>query len=212
MLDIESERFQSSLGDVIHWCAIHHRAILVESPEATDRRRLYEQAHQLFAEARTAANRWWLGKRQNETDQWKNAQQLLSKIGESYGSLERRLRHLDLMPSRSIDDLKTESDWSQAVSEVVNRRRELIDENPVVEDSACAVSGRLLKYFPLENLADGAAHVSSFGFYDWNNVPAWDIWVAFSNSALFSWVPSGLIEAAQMGIDVNPENCIRWAQ
>jgi hypothetical protein len=77
--------------------------------------------------------------------------------------------------------------------------------------SAYAKGGRILLYIPQENLADGAAQVSSGGFYDADNVPPWDVWVGFSNSALVSWVPPTLIEVAQMGIDANPENCIRWS-
>jgi hypothetical protein len=71
--------------------------------------------------------------------------------------------------------------------------------------------GRLLLYTPSENLACGAAEVSSNGFFDVNNVPPWDIWVGFSERTLVSWVPPALIEVAQMGIYVNPEECIRWA-
>jgi hypothetical protein len=67
-----------------------------------------------------------------------------------------------------------------------------------------------LLYFPAENHACGAAQVSSGGFFDTDNGPPWDIWVAYEGNALISWVPPGLIVAAQMGIDVNPENCIQW--
>jgi len=45
-----------------------------------------------------------------------------------------------------------------------------------------------------------------------NNVPPWDTWVAFSEKMLVSWVPPALIDVAQMGIDVNPEECIGWAE
>ena len=58
---------------------------------------------------------------------------------------------------------------------------------------------------------DGAAKYSSNGFFDVNNVPPWDIWVAFSEQTLVSWVPPMLLELAQKGIDANPEGCIRWA-
>jgi hypothetical protein len=73
-----------------------------------------------------------------------------------------------------------------------------------------ADSGRFLVYLPHENLACGAAEFSSNGFYDLNNVPPWDLWVSFSDGELISWVPIGLIEAAHMGIDANPEQCIQW--
>jgi hypothetical protein len=115
------------------------------------------------------------------------------------------------MPSRALDELGTDTDWLQAVSEVVSKRSAQNQQNPSVEGhSISADSGRFLIYFPHENLADGAAQVSSNGFFDVNNVPPWDVWVSFSDGALISWVPLGLIELAQMGIDANPEECIRW--
>lgn len=48
-------------------------------------------------------------------------------------------------------------------------------------------------------------------FFDVDNVPPWDIWVGYTDGALLTWVPTALIEAAQMGIDANPEQCIHWA-
>ena len=71
--------------------------------------------------------------------------------------------------------------------------------------------GRLLLFVPSETLFDGAAQLSSNGFFDADNVPPWDIWVDFSEGTLVSWVPPALLDVAQMGIYVNPEACIRWA-
>jgi hypothetical protein len=78
--------------------------------------------------------------------------------------------------------------------------------------------GRLLVYFPDEELADGAAEAESEGFFDVNNAPPWDTWLAMVEDAsrrarnpyLVAYVPAELIQLAQQGIDVNPEECIRW--
>lgn len=211
MLAVDSEQFQSSLHDVVGWCATHYGTLVRDSAEATDRRNQYETANALFEEARTIAGRRWRRRSITETDQWKRAQTLWSQIGALFDSLESRLRGPSLMPSRAIDELRTDSDWFQAVSEVVSKRRERKKrDSPVEDDFAFVDLDRLLIYFPHENPADGAAEVSSNGFYDANNVPPWEIWVSFSDGALISWVPLGLIEVAQMGIDANPENCIRW--
>jgi hypothetical protein len=74
--------------------------------------------------------------------------------------------------------------------------------------------GRLLVYFPDEQLADGAAEAESNGFFDVDNVPPWDTWVGLYPSErgeyLVSWVPSQLAELVGRGIRVNPEECIRW--
>jgi hypothetical protein len=76
--------------------------------------------------------------------------------------------------------------------------------------------GRLLIYFPDQELADGAAEVESRGFLDVNNAPPWDTWVAFiqheksAQSHLISWVPPEFLPLADAGIRVNPEECILW--
>lgn len=77
--------------------------------------------------------------------------------------------------------------------------------------------GRLLAYFPDSDLADGAAEAESKGFFDVNNAPPWDTWVALTDDerdeqhpCLVSWVPSEFIELAGAGILVNPEECVKW--
>jgi hypothetical protein len=81
--------------------------------------------------------------------------------------------------------------------------------------------GRLLIYFPNHDLACGAAEQETAGFFDINNVPPWDTWVAyfqdeqpnidsFDTEYLIAWVPSVFVGLANDGIDVNPEQCIQW--
>jgi len=79
--------------------------------------------------------------------------------------------------------------------------------------------GRLLVYLPDDNLADGAAEVESKGFFDIDNTPPWDTWVALlrnpagdlsSEWHLVCWVPDPLVDLADRGILVNPEKCLLW--
>lgn len=80
--------------------------------------------------------------------------------------------------------------------------------------------GRLLIYFPNVDLACGAAEQETAGFFDVNNVPPWDTWVAyiqdeynadsFDTEYLIAWVPPEFVSLANDGIDVNPEQCIMW--
>jgi hypothetical protein len=80
--------------------------------------------------------------------------------------------------------------------------------------------GRLLVYFPDADLCDGAAEVGSNGFFDVFNAPPWDTWIAYFSDArpelcgydsyLVAYVPAGLVETANNGIVVNPEECIQW--
>jgi hypothetical protein len=75
-----------------------------------------------------------------------------------------------------------------------------------------------LLYYPDEDLADGAAESESKGFFDIHNAPPWDTWIAMVEDAgrsernpyLIAWGPEEFVAHAQRGIDVNPEECIRW--
>jgi hypothetical protein len=116
-----------------------------------------------------------------------------------------------LKPSFGLDEFGDDTVWAKAVAEVVARRSRLTAAMSA-EKRDTSVGGRLLLYTPSENLACGAAEASSNGFFDVNNVPPWDIWVEFSEGTLVSWVPPALTDVAQMGIYVNPEACIRWAE
>jgi hypothetical protein len=77
--------------------------------------------------------------------------------------------------------------------------------------------GRLVVYWPDLDLCDGAAEAESRGFFDVNNTPPWDTWVAFvhypddsDSSYLLAWVPSEFIDLADAGIRVIPEECVKW--
>lgn len=72
-------------------------------------------------------------------------------------------------------------------------------------------NGRLLLFAPEDNLSDGAAEYASMGFFDVENVPPWDTWIVMFGKYLVSWVPPQLFRLVQEGLDVNPEQCIVWA-
>jgi hypothetical protein len=172
---------------------------------------LYEQSEQQMQEARASASQSWLRRKITDTRQWHQAMALLKQVRDSLGPMEDRLRSATLKPSFALNEFGTNAPWAEAVAEVVNRRSQSLSRISPEEGLNLSTSGRLLLYYPHENLACGAAEVSSNGFFDVNNVPPWDIWVDFSERTLVSWVPPVLLEAAQMGIDVNPEECMRWA-
>jgi hypothetical protein len=75
--------------------------------------------------------------------------------------------------------------------------------------------GRLLLYEPDTNLSDGAAKVETYGFFDEENVPPWDTWVAYmvevsERDFLACWIPQHYVSLAAAGIAVNPEQCLAW--
>lgn len=83
-----------------------------------------------------------------------------------------------------------------------------------------AHSGRLMVYFPDADLCDGSAEIETEGWFDVFNCPPWDTWVGFFRDAgpstdstsnyLVAWVPPVFVDLVAHGIEVNPEQCIRW--
>jgi len=210
MADFRSEPFQDSLSDTVAWCNMKAIGMDAESEGIRRRHALYVQAEQRWNEARETIKQGWLPRRITDTKQWQQAMALLKQIRDSLGPMDRKLRSPELKPSFGFDKFGDDALWAKAVAEVVAKRARLMAGSPS-EFRNTNVGGRLLLYTPSENLACGAAEVSSNGFFDVNNVPPWDIWLDFSEGTLVSWVPPALLDVAQMGIYVNPEECIRWA-
>jgi len=85
-------------------------------------------------------------------------------------------------------------------------------------------SGRLLLFDPGQSLSDGVAMVESNGFFDADNEPAWDTWIAYVHERprrlgawthldayLLCWVPPAFVDLVDGAIAVNPEECLLWA-
>jgi len=207
---VGSEHFRRSLRDVIRWCATQPiTAEKSDSQKVLSRTALRAQANQLLDEAHRIANRGWRRRKIQDTTQWNCAQQIFAEILNSFGPVQTAMRSSQLSPGLLTSNMSAQ-DWSEVVAQVGAKRSQLLDRVPEYEQGNYANAGRLLLYWPENNLAGGAAQASSGGFFNVDNVPPWDIWVTYEGRVLISWVPPGLIELAQMGIDVNPENCIQW--
>jgi uncharacterized protein (TIGR02996 family) len=113
-----------------------------------------------------------------------------------------------------------------AVNALANRRAELLagEVGHAWASRGGLAGGRLLLFDPEGTLSDEAAEANSEGYFDANNIPAWDAWVWYAeepaarqgdwtmwSSYLVAWVPPRLVELADGGIRVNPEQCIEWA-
>jgi hypothetical protein len=211
MIDARSPHFSRSLAEAAAWCALQSLGLNdADLPAMRQRRALSERATQLWKEACTLSQQA-SNLKIADTVQYQEAMALLKRVRDSYGPLEHQLRSTSLKPTFALDEFRSEVPWAEAVARVVAKRGELVGPDSADKYSVEVEQGRLLLYNPTENLADSAAQFSSNGFFDADNVPPWDIWVSFSDWTLVSWVPPTLIEAVQMGIDANPENCIRWA-
>jgi hypothetical protein len=100
------------------------------------------------------------------------------------------------------------------VDNLIELRRALLGVSERRSATSLA-GGRLLVYLPDENVFDGAAKVATNGFFNQDNIPPWDTWVAYfydnaNLNYLVSWIHPDLIAIASEGIRVNPEACIRW--
>lgn len=181
------------------------------SDHVRQRHALYSQAEQQWEEAIEAVKRGRHRTNIADTKQYQHAMSLLKQIRDCLGPMDRKLRSPELKPTFTLDEFGDNGPWAQAVAEVVALRSRLIAQT-ITGQVDISVGGRLLLYSPSENVACGAAEASSNGFFDTNNVPPWDIWLDFSDGTLVSWVPPALVDVAQMGVFVNPEECIRWAK
>jgi hypothetical protein len=198
---------QVSLAEAFSWCKLQTlTATPYESPDILRRRALFLEAGNLYAEA------YKRGEFYSDGSLYQKARALHTEADvDSLVMLRGQLRTADFLKEDEQGALSAET-FSDAFSLVTSRRREHVKQLHIqVTSPSSKEDGRLLHYWPHENLACGAAEYSSNGFFDQNNVPPWDTWMSFDGRTLVSWVPSILIPLAQDGIDANPEGCIAWA-
>jgi hypothetical protein len=144
-----------------------------------------------------------------ETIAWTNAIVARSDFRASmrYPDLQWRLLH------DGRDDAVCEVGLARQFA-LVDKRIALVREYPDFR------GGRLMVYFPDGDLCDGAAEQETSGFFDVFNVPPWETWVGYFeespgrkgsyDSFLLAYVPQCLINLADAGMNVNPEECILW--
>lgn len=110
--------------------------------------------------------------------------------------------------------------WPARTDWVCARRAEMLGSAPAVD----AAAGRLLVFDPGESLTDGAAQVESEGWFDEDNAPPWETWIAYIieeprhagrwthlDSYLLCWVPGDRVDVVDRSILVIPERCVEWA-
>jgi hypothetical protein len=157
--------------------------------------------------------------------------EVLRAIGETTAWCTHRLLRADDLRSSTLDPsptlgvpsfkelgidafVKAKRDSYQRATESIKRKRSEVLCNaatPTVEPAEAQALGRLLLYEAMETVSDGAAEASSHGFFDIEDAPPWDTWFWYKEGTIFCWVPESLVSDAQAGIDVNPVDCIRWA-
>lgn len=214
------ERLQSSVSDfatrlseTIAWCSGQRlECNPEESHEIQRRRKLGEEAAKLSGCA-------WLVPTYNPLKYilQRRSRRLFGKarLGSIPPPLAEQLRAKILDPGWHTDpDRKMFPSDRPAqvviVEAVVSKRAEELRKSghyPSAIDTG-PNGGKLLLYAPDENLFDGAAEYSSKGLFDVDNIPPWDTWVCFFGEYIVSWVPPQLLDLANAGINVNPEQCV----
>ncbi len=132
---------------------------------------------------------------------------------QSHCILGNQLRSLELKPTAegALPPLSWREASVQGLAE--KRSQKLKQLEPGFETSAqkTHVAGRFVAYAPEGILSDGAAEAQSLGFFDVDDVPPWDTCIALVDRYVLAWVPPLLLGFARRGIEVNPEECIKWA-
>ena len=135
------------------------------------------------------------------------------------------LEREDFMPEMRYPNLQCRSlrdGRDTAICEVGATRQAALVETTTALVNTCPelVGGRLMVYYPDGDLCDGAAEQETGGFFDAFNVPPWETWIGYFedfpgrcgsfDSYLLAYVPAALVDLADAGMLVNPEQCILW--
>lgn len=94
-------------------------------------REQFGHASHSIDEARQAVGRDWRHRKIQDTEQWKAGQEIPAEIAHSLGSAARELRSSSLSPCRPLSNSTSPQDWSQAVTEVVGKRSQVVSRTAV---------------------------------------------------------------------------------
>jgi hypothetical protein len=217
--------FNQRLRETISWCL--SRKIVSDPHEDEDiaRRReinregaeLISKAYKVLAPYKNASRiSQWIARRaiRRAAEIRHQGEQLMAtaNVGSIVPPLHHQLRS-EALRHLAESLAKVGTDHAAIVERVADNRSQLLRSSGTHLDSPISGlhGGRLLVFAPEENLACGAAEYASMGFFDVDNVPPWDTWIAMLGKYLVSWVPSQLVPLVQKGLDVNPEQCILWS-
>jgi hypothetical protein len=126
----------------------------------------------------------------------------------------------------ALDHAKQKQQWLDNGEQVAMRRAALIQEHHLaLADLRYPLhTGRLLIFDPDQTTTDGAPTVSTGGFFNDDDVPAWDTWIAYVigdpisggndgrhwDSYVLSWVPDSLVAMVEDGMDCISIPCHYW--
>jgi hypothetical protein len=218
-------KFNHRLSETVSWCLPQEIIDApVEDENVTNRRSLNRQGAELFQKGYMMAAPyehagWFLrwrakGEIRRAAEMRAQGQELMktAAVTSIVPPLCRQLRSEVLGPF-ALSLAESGADHAAIVEQVAEARSQILRDSGRHSESQSSEprGGRLLLYAPQDNLACGAAECLSLGFFDVDNVPPWDTWILVLGKYLVSWVPPQLVRLVQEGLDVNPEQCILWA-
>jgi hypothetical protein len=222
---MDIHNFKQRLNETISWCSSQElTSDPVEDARIVQRRAMSRRAAELMGSAyrifplyerSTWISRLMAWSRIRRATKIKiEADRLMvaADPGSIVPPLRQQLRSETLRPF-ALSFAHSGVDHTAIVDQVAEARSQVLRQLARCWDSESSElqRGRLLLFAPDDNLADGAAEYGSLGFFDVDNVPPWDTWIVMFGKYLVSWVPPQLIRLVQEGLDVNPEQCILWA-
>jgi hypothetical protein len=105
------------------------------------------------------------------------------------------------------------------VDAVRRRRKTQVVHRRLLSDPT-AGGGGLIAYNPDFNMACGTSEAETAGYFDVDNTPPWDTWVALLDvpdarhfeTSLIAWVPPVFVSLVHAGIKVIAEECVMWLE
>lgn len=143
----------------------------------------------------------------------KEAERLLAEAQlDSIRPLAAQLRTPALKPA-AFEIAQTGETRAALVEAACAARSGLLRESRVRADSAALDlgGGKILRFTYRGAIADHSPGYESKGFFDDECAPPWDTWVCYTGGTLLAYVPRMLCGLAQLGIEVDPAESIRWA-
>lgn len=148
----------------------------------------------------------------NMERQWR----LIEKSAHKQGAPLRRFIFTE--PGRLLS--LTDQLLGEELARVAASRSECLRDREADLSLVDGARGSLIYFEPALSMWDGAAMMGSGGFFDVENFPPADTWIAYisgdahpslSSGFLLSWVPEDLIDLADAGVRVEPSGSLRWA-
>jgi hypothetical protein len=211
------EARRQRLAETIAWCSLQKLINKpIESEEIKQRRALGERAanHAFAAHQLESASLFkWVNRKKVKSMQEEALRMHREARLDEIRPLAAQLRTPALKPSMDFEEAKSTEQRIAVVEGVCAARRGMLSRagQELGSGDIKLAGGRLLLYSQHDIDQSAAAGYPSKGLFNPKCAPPWDTWVCYMGEYVVSYIPRVLCGLAQDGMDVDPMNCIRWA-